>query len=69
MPFLSLPYSMLGLFFRSPTTDEPLEHVNLIPNQNLRLLISNYRRAMAGGGGAPGGGNYHYGVGYVCDVT
>ena len=22
-----------GLFFRSPTTDEPLEHVNLIPNQ------------------------------------
>ena len=62
LPYPSLALS-LGLFFRSPTTDEPLEHVNLIPNQNLRLLISNYRRAMAGGGGAPGGANYHYGMG------
>ena len=39
-----------GLLFRSPITDEPFEHINLIPNQNLRVLINNYRRSVAMGG-------------------
>jgi hypothetical protein len=45
-----------GMLFRSPSTDEPLEHINLNPNQNLRVLIGNYRRTM----GIPGPPSSHH---------
>ena len=53
---------------RSPLTNEPLETAQLIPNQNLRVLIQSYHRRnmdQAAGGGGFGGphGHGHHGHG------